>query len=169
MGARRQPSEDSRGFTITELVVVVAAIGILAAITIPLMANFIQAMQIRGAAQEVKSLLNQARQLAITQNTSYRVDVDAANTRLRFCPGAALCTNASAWKGPGTDGNGFLRLASQVNIVAAASAGNLVFTPLGAASTAGTLRVQSTQGNTCMDVVTSASGRINTAASAACP
>ncbi len=175
----RASRSDSHGFSLVELVTVVAVIGILAAIVGPMLVSYLQASQIRGAAQELKSLLNHARQLAITQNRSIQIGFPAAPTAatpattLRFLWTTAratdlLCQDGSrCWIGPGTDGNGYFRLANQAQIVLANA--NPVFSSLGAAAPAATFRIQTAQGISCLDVVLSASGRIQTATSATCP
>jgi len=159
-----------QGFTLVELVVVVASLAILAAITIPFMLSFVQASQTRGAAQEVKSLLNHARQLAITRNTSYSVEVAANPTNtFRFCSGTTTpCLAANTWIGPGTDQNGWFYLANQAQVVLA-PAPSVTFSSLGAATSGGTIRVRNAQQTSCLDVVVSLSGRINTTASTTCP
>ncbi len=172
----RASLQNPQGFSLAELVTVVAAIGILAAIAVPFMMSFVQASQTRGAAQELKSLLNHARQLAITQNRSIQIGfpapptgaVPATTLRFLWTTGPPLCPDGSrCWIGPGTDGNGYFRLANQAQIVFANA--NPVFSPLGAAAPAATFRVQNAQGTSCLDIVLSASGRIQTATSPTCP
>lgn len=169
--ARARPgaisAKNSRGFTLIELMLVVAVIAILSVAVIPFFINFLQAERARGAARQVAALLNQARQLAITRNSTYRVDVDTAGNQLRFCPGTSACTNATAWKGPGTDTNGYLRLAADASI--ACSSANPVFNSLGAATTPATLRVQDTQAAAQLYVTVSASGRIKSESTGTCP
>ncbi len=162
--------KNSMGFSLMELIIVITVIGIMAAVSIPMMLSFIQASQTRGAAQELTTLLNHARQLAITNNSSYSVEVQAnPQNRMRFCAGTTTpCTDANAWKGPGTDGSGWRSLANDVRITAA-SATALTFSSLGAATTAGTVRVQNSGGTSCLDAVVSPSGRIRSQAAAACP
>lgn len=61
------------GFSVTELVVVVGIIGIMAAASIPAIASYIRNYRIRGGANEVASALQQARLKAITSNVNYGV------------------------------------------------------------------------------------------------
>jgi Tfp pilus assembly protein FimT len=116
--------------------------------------SFVQSEQTRGAAREVATLLNQARQLAITRNTSYRVEVDTTNNRLRF----VKTSDSTAWTGPGTDGSGYMQLANQTKLTAVTA--NPVFSPLGAANPGGTITVQNAQATSTMNVVVSPAGRI---------
>lgn len=156
------------GFTFIELVVAIAIIGIVALFTAPMFVSFIQSQRTQGAARELVAFLNQARQLAITRNTPFSVEVQAAPPdRLRFCSGSATpCPGGTVWNGPGTGANGWMALANNDRIVVAPA---ITFSALGAATAAGTLRVQNGQGTSCLDVVVSPAGRIRIAAAGSCP
>lgn len=162
--------KNSMGFSLMEVLIVITVIGIMAAVSIPMMLSFIQASQTRGAAQELTTLLNHARQLAITNNSSYSVEVQAnPQNRMRFCAGTTTpCTDANAWKGPGTDGSGWRSLANDARITPW-SATALTFNSLGAATTPGTIRVQNLRGTSCLEVAVSASGRIRSQTAGGCP
>src|SRR6266404_2831235 len=87
---RRSFRPGSAGFTVVELVVLVAVIGILSAIGFPLYLSYSRAQETDGAARVIVVALNQARQLAVTRGGSYSVDTQTApNNRVRF-----FCTNA---------------------------------------------------------------------------
>jgi prepilin-type N-terminal cleavage/methylation domain-containing protein len=153
----RIPVSSQRGFTMAELLVIIAVIGIIAVTAIPLFLSFLEAQQTRGAAQQVATLLNQARQLAIARNQS--VCVETAATQLRFCPGgctAGVCSGAP-YTGPGTDANGWMSLPNQAVITAVTQ--NPTFNPLGTAGT-GTITTQNARGSSSLSVVVSSSGRI---------
>lgn len=155
--------KNPRGFTLIEVIVVVAVIGILALMSGPLFFSFLKAQQLRGASEQVRTLLNQARQLAIARNTSYTVVVETANKRLRFCTDTACAAAVNVWKGPGTDSDGYIKLDDAIEVP---SADSPTFTYLGAAAPGGNIMVK--KDSTCLDVKVSASGRIRIE-SATCP
>jgi prepilin-type N-terminal cleavage/methylation domain-containing protein len=165
---RAQKLYRAGGFTMVELVVVIALIAIVGAIAVPRFIGFVQAQRTRGAAREVLSLLNQARQLAITGNTPFSVEIQTTpRDRLRFCSGTATpCPAGSVWMGTGTDPGGWIGLANRDRITLGPP---ITFNGLGAATAAGTLRVQAGQGGACLDIVVSLSGRIRIAAVSGCP
>jgi len=59
-----------RGVGLAELIVVVAILGLLAAIGVPYLVSYWQASTLTAGAQELQTILNGARQLAIRNNTS---------------------------------------------------------------------------------------------------
>jgi len=134
-------------------------------VAFPVFANFLQAQRTRGAAQELVNLLNQARQLAITTNGSYRVDIEPANNRLRFVrtigPATVGCNpgnpNNPVCIGLGTDAAGYRRLENQVGLVNV-TAGPIVFNHLGGGGS-GTITVQDSTSSSSLGVVVS-NGRI---------
>ena len=142
-----------RGFTLVELLVVVAVIGIITVTATPLFLSFLDAQQTRGAAQQVATLLNQARQLAIANNTSYRVEVDVAGNRLRF----VRTSDNSPWTGPGTDAQGYRKLENQARLTAVTA--NPTFNSLGTAG-GGTITTRNAHGSSSRNVIVSSSGRI---------
>ena len=138
---------------------VIAVLGIITALGTPMLLSYLQASQTRGAAQELVTILNQSRQLAITQNVQHCVEFDTAGNRLRFhqMPGTTACLAGTVWLGPGTDSQGWMRLQNQAVITFANA--NPSFTPLGTASGA-TITVQNSQGTSALNVIVSGAGRI---------
>ena len=158
----------SGGFTVVELLVLVAVIAIVTAIGTPFYLSFQRAQETTGAARELVTALSQARQLAITRNTSFSVELQTSpQNRLRFCSGTATpCPGGAVWVGAGTDGSGWMTVDNAVRIVLGP---RITFSSLGAATASGTLRVQNSSQTSCLDVAVSPSGGARTTAAAACP
>ena len=176
---RRRFQTASAGFTVAELLVLVAVISILCAIGFPLYLSYSRAQETDGAARVIVVALNQARQLAVTRGGSYSVDTQTApNNRVRFfCTNAivdgsgnVLCAAGTVWTGAGTDGSGWHRLENAARIVQAPA---ITFSSLGGATIApaGTaFRVQNSSATGTLDVCVSPSGRIKVQATGApCP
>ena len=160
MVPRRISGITEHGFSVAELVTVIAILGILAAIAIPNFLSYLQAAQTKGAAQEVAALLNQARQLAITQNQS--VCADPSGSLMRFRLGSCAGTT---WKGPGTDSAGNITLSNNAVFTATAQ---ITFSSLGGASPAARLSVRNQANTSTMDIVINPTGRVRTTC-AGCP
>lgn len=70
---------NKRGYTLTELMVTVAIIGIVAAIGVPSYLSYLPHLRLNGAARDLISDLRLARSLAVGQNQRYYISFDAAN------------------------------------------------------------------------------------------
>ncbi|CBE70079.1 MAG: type II secretion system protein GspH [Candidatus Methylomirabilis oxygeniifera] len=141
------------GYTLVELMTALAVIGIVSMVATPLFMTFLRAMETRGASQELATVLQQARELAIARNTNYQINVNG--NQLQFWD---TSTN-QAWVGPGTDNQGFRRLVNQAQLVDP-PANPIIFNPLGTAR-GGTITVQNAQDNTSsLDVIVATSGRV---------
>jgi prepilin-type N-terminal cleavage/methylation domain-containing protein len=124
---------NERGFGLTELIVVVALIGVMGLLATPSLLTYWQSSRLTAGAEELASVMNQARQLAIRQNTSVCVERTGANLRLR-----TVSCAGTIWTGVGTDSAGLIAISNNLQVGGAASA---VFTNVGGASTAGTFSV----------------------------
>jgi len=140
------------GYSIAELMVVVAVIGILVASSAPFFVSYYQSAKIKTAAEEIAAYLNQARQLAIRTNNN--VCVQITTTNLQFRQGGCAGT---LWIGAGTDSLGNIKAPEGVTLAATA---NPVFSYLGAATPAATYTVTNTDTGLSLHVILSASGRL---------
>lgn len=143
-----------RGFSITELAVVLAIIAILAIGAAPLFVSYYQNAVLRSGAEVVSSFLMQGRQLAI--RTNLPVCPDISSSRLVFrqnsCGGAA-------WVGVGTDASGFI--APPQGVTVAVTSGPPVFNYLGAATPAGSYTVTNPRNGGTLRVTVASTGRIS--------
>jgi prepilin-type N-terminal cleavage/methylation domain-containing protein len=164
----RHASAAASGFSLVELLSVIALIAIVAAIGAPFYLSYQRAQETNGAARELLTILNQARQLAITRSLSFSLEAETnPNNRTRLCSGAVTpCPGGAVWLGPGTDGSGWRVLDNGSRIT---QNPRITFSSLGGATATGSLRVQNSSGTGCLDVVVSPSGRIQITSSAACP
>jgi Tfp pilus assembly protein FimT len=152
----------SAGFSALELIIMVAIILIITAIGMPMFLSYLRTAEADGAAREIVTTLNRARQLAITQGTSYSVETQQAPTRQRLCSGTTVpCPGGTMWTGAGTDSSGWINLENNVRIVQSPT---ITFGTLGNASASGTIRVRNSSSTACRDVIVSPSGRIQMAA-----
>ena len=147
---------DSRGFTMIELIVAFALIGILSAAAVPSFLTYWQSAALKAGAEELAVILNKGRQLAI--NTNNFVCVEQSANLVRFRPSNAATCTGTPWMGGGTDGNGWLRLdnALQVSVVTA----NVIFTHMGAAAPSGTYTVRNPVNAKTLSVIVAGSGRV---------
>jgi Tfp pilus assembly protein FimT len=141
------------GFSLAELLVIVAVIGIVSILATPAFISYSQAARLKGGAQELATIINQARQVAITRNTTSCVLQGGNKVRIRI----GGCTG-TIWTGAGTDASGWFTLTEDVRVSAATA--NAVFTHLGTASTAATYTVLNPATNRTMSVIVALSGRI---------
>ena len=164
---------NTRGFTLMELVVVVAVIGILAVLSIPTFLGYWRTATLKAGSQELVALLNQGRQVAIKENSSVcmRVEVAPPNfgTRLRYivkgtdCAATATCaSNGNVtpcfWTGPGTDASGWVQLSNRVEIRRLTpGTGDMEFSYLGAAPITGSFRVRMMDNTSATSTVSVAS------------
>ena len=152
---------DQGGWSLAELLVVIAAIGILAAMSIPLFASYMRSSTVRAGAQEMRTALNRGKQLAITlrQNICVQPVGNGYRYLQNTCGGPPLLPVAVNNPVAGADGTGTFRL--QNSVVVTVNTAAPIFTPLGNASQAGQLRVTGPSGN-FLTVTISAAGRVTT-------
>ena len=142
-----------RGFGLTEMVVVIGLIGVLAAVAAPNLLSYSQTSALGAGAGEFASVLNRGRALAITQNTTVCVQVTGTSVRLR----TGGCTG-TIWAGVGTDSSGVIALSNSLQVSGGTSA---VFTNLGAATPGATYTVTHPTTGRTRSVIVAATGRVS--------
>jgi prepilin-type N-terminal cleavage/methylation domain-containing protein len=144
------------GFTLLEIVLVVGIIGIITALATPMFLSYYQGAQLRVAAEQVVTFLNQGRQMAITQNGSICVHIEPATTPTTMHYHQGTCAGTT-WIGPGTTAAGDIPLPEGITATATASP---IFNYLGGSSTGATWTIRLTPSNTSVNVVVALSGRV---------
>ncbi len=138
---------------------VVTILSIVAAISLPSLWTYARTATLRAGAEEMVTVLNGARQLAIRMNTTVCVTNDGtrAQYRVGHCGGAA-------WTGAETDAAGNIRLANHLRVGGIA---HLCFNHLGAGSITpapcaanGTLTVTNPSGGATVNVIMASTGRV---------
>src|SRR5258705_6140051 len=92
---------NARGFTLAELMVVLAITGILATFVAPTLLSYARTAALQAAARELATSINLARQIAISRNTTVCVEV-AAPAHLRLKTGG--CGGVGLGRGRGAGG-----------------------------------------------------------------
>src|SRR6266446_2590883 len=154
MGMRHRCKKPEAGYNIIELALVMAIVGILTSMAMPLFLSYYQASRLRVAAEEVAAFVNQGRHLGIRQNAG--VCVHITSTALQYRLGSS-CAGA-AWVGPGTDADGNVKVPQGGTLTTTADP---IFSYLGAANPGGTITVTNTQTGQALNVTVAASGRVS--------
>jgi prepilin-type N-terminal cleavage/methylation domain-containing protein len=156
------------GFTLIELLVMIALIVVVTAIGTPFYMSYHRAQETNGAARELITVLNRARQLAITRSNSISIEAQThPQNRWRLCTGTTTpCPGGAVVIGLGTDASGWTGMGNASRIT---QGPRITFNSLGAATATGSLRVQNSSQTGCLDVAVSPSGRIQLLGAAACP
>lgn len=143
------------GFSAAELIVVIAVVGVLFTMTIPFFMRYYQATAVTSASQQVVALLNQARGLAIQQNSTSGLCVHLpSTTQMQFVLDGC---GGTVWIGPGTDAAGNINLPQGFTV---GPATDVVFNYLGAALPAVTYSVTNASTGATLTVSIAISGRI---------
>jgi Tfp pilus assembly protein FimT len=142
-----------RGFTLAELVILIAVIGILSVMAVPAFLRYYQAAKLKSGAQQFVTMINQARELAIKENGNVCVKLSSP-TQMTY----ALNTCAgTAWVGAGTDAAGNINLPTSIT---ATTSANPIFNYVGSALPAATFTLTNTQTSATLTVAVAASGRV---------
>ena len=104
-------ASNERGFSITELIVVIAMIGILSLLAVPSLATYWRTSSLSAGAEQLVSVLNRARHLAIRTNDSVCVERSGTGVRMR-----TVSCAGTVWTGVGTDGAGLIQIANNLQV-----------------------------------------------------
>src|SRR5947209_15712256 len=103
------------GFSLSELIVVIAMIGVLAALGMPQFMSYWRTSATAAAASELATVVSRARQLAIAGNQNYCAEV--SGTSVRYRQGSnPTCTAGNIWTGTGTDNNGLVSISNNMSV-----------------------------------------------------
>jgi prepilin-type N-terminal cleavage/methylation domain-containing protein len=142
---------NERGFGMAELIVVVAIIGLLAALATPSFLTYWQSSALSAGAAELQSTLNRGRQLAIAQNGSVCVQVSGTGIRYR-----SVSCAGTIWTGTGTNSAGLISLSSGMQI----GGGPVTFTNAGGASANASFTVTDPKTSRSRTVLVTTTGRV---------
>lgn len=143
------------GFTLAELIMVAAVIAIMAVMAVPSFLRYYHAAGLKAGAQQVVTLMNQAREIAIKGNSDVCVTLPST-AQLTYRLGS--CTG-SVWTGAGTDAAGRINLPAGITITTSPDP-KPVFNYVGSALPAATYTVRNTQTGATLTVSVAASGRV---------
>jgi prepilin-type N-terminal cleavage/methylation domain-containing protein len=158
----KKAGQKNHGFTLVELMVTLAVVGILAAVAAPDVSQWIQNYRARTAARQLMSDLQSARIKAVSERVQFRVSVDAGNNQYQVQKGNDPEATTS-WTNVGN-----ARVMTDGVVISANSAPailRILFTPLGyagfsATQADGTARATVTQGGATYAVVVTPTGGI---------
>src|SRR3990172_1913063 len=112
------PSQSQAGFSLAELAILLAVIGVLFSLSLPAFITYYQSAQLRGAAAAVAAYVNHNRQLPIQLNCSFSVVTNP--TAIQYIQGGN-CPTPGVWKGSGTDAGGNIPLSDGITLPASAT------------------------------------------------
>ena len=154
----------AKGFTLTELMIVVAVIGILGAVTTPVLLSQLPNYRLTGTARAISSTLQYAKMSAASTGKEYKVQflLDTSPQRYQLQQGN-LFNGSDAW----TDVRVFQEIPAQVHIdhgtdykgSHTVGKSTITFNPTGTASSGG-IYLENSKGNRYSVKVSSSTGRI---------
>lgn len=88
----QQQAKSDRGFTLTELMVVIVIIGVIAAIASPTFIGLLSRYRLEGALQQLLGAINESQRLAMQQGKSCRIEI-SPNTKIITANAGCLLSN----------------------------------------------------------------------------
>ncbi len=87
---------DKKGFTMVEMVMVVAIMLVLISVAVPSFNTWTRTLKFKEVALDISSQLRLGRQLSVTNNLEYRVECDLGGRRYRLTQGN-MPSGSTAW------------------------------------------------------------------------
>jgi Tfp pilus assembly protein FimT len=134
---KRNRMEMSQGFTVLELLIILALMGVISAMSLPAFAQWRQNVRYKDATRNIVYMLREARSRAISINREHRVELDPVNGRYRMTQGDSA-QDSTNWDTVVQD---WIPLQAEVAIESNVS--SIHFNPNGTAN-AGTISIQDT-------------------------
>jgi Tfp pilus assembly protein FimT len=140
------------------LIVVIAVIGILAVMAVPSFLSYLRAAGLKAGAQQVVTVINQAREIAIKENCN--VSVALASLQMSYVK--SNCQVNGAWVGTGTDAAGNIKLPDGITATVTPTGAQPKFNYVGSIdpTSVAVYTLTNTQTNATLTVSVAASGRV---------
>jgi type II secretion system protein H len=88
--------QKDKGFTLVEMMVVIAIMAIISAIAVPNFYSFAAGMKLRSASRDLYSALQKTRMNAIRQNVRWAVEFTSSTYRVVDCGSDNVCSGSGA-------------------------------------------------------------------------